>query len=54
MTVRALPVPQATHGRRIAIGGPDVDRVCSLSDGVSGGALLAVAATGMNYSSDDW
>jgi hypothetical protein len=34
----------ADVGVRLAIGGPDVDRVCSLSDGVSGGALLAVAA----------
>lgn len=30
-------------GMRLGVVGPDVERVCSLSDGVSGGALLAVA-----------
>lgn len=30
-------------GMRLGVTGPDVERVCSLSDGVSGGALLAVA-----------
>ncbi len=34
----------ADVGKRLAIDGPDMQRVCSLSDGVSGGALLAVAA----------
>jgi hypothetical protein len=33
----------ADVGVRLGVGGPDVERVCSLSSGVSGGALLAIA-----------